>query len=73
MEIGLYTFGERTPHWADGRSISAQQRLQDILAAAKLADQAGFDVFAIDGLALEAFGDLLLADQQSGTCYFGPD
>jgi alkanesulfonate monooxygenase SsuD/methylene tetrahydromethanopterin reductase-like flavin-dependent oxidoreductase (luciferase family) len=47
MEIGLYTFGERTPHWADGRAISAQQRLQEILAAAKLADQAGFAVFAV--------------------------
>ena len=47
MEIGLYTFGERTPHWADGGAISAQQRLQEILAAAKLADQAGFDVFAV--------------------------
>jgi probable LLM family oxidoreductase len=47
MEFGLYTFGERTPHWADGRTISGQQRLQEILAAAKLADQAGFDVFAV--------------------------
>jgi probable LLM family oxidoreductase len=47
MEFGLYTFGERTPHWADGVSISAEQRLQDILAAAKLADQAGFEVFAV--------------------------
>jgi probable LLM family oxidoreductase len=47
MEFGLYTFGERTPHWAGGGSISAQQRLQEILAAAKLADQAGFDVFAV--------------------------
>jgi probable LLM family oxidoreductase len=47
MEFGLYTFGERTPHWADGGAISAQQRLQDILAAAKLADDAGFDVFAV--------------------------
>jgi probable LLM family oxidoreductase len=47
MEFGLYTFGERTPHWADGGAISAQQRLQDILAAARLADQAGFDVFAV--------------------------
>jgi probable LLM family oxidoreductase len=46
MEIGLYTFGERTPG-ADGKAISAQQRLQDILAAAKLADQAGLDVFAL--------------------------
>ena len=47
MEFGLYTFGERTPHWADGVSISAEQRLRDILSAAKLADQAGFDVFAV--------------------------
>src|SRR5262245_59954917 len=46
MEIGLYTFGERTPG-ADGKAISAQQRLHDILAAAKLADQAGLDVFAL--------------------------
>jgi probable LLM family oxidoreductase len=47
MDIGLYTFGERTPHWVDGRAVSAQQRLQDILAAARLADQAGFAVFAL--------------------------
>jgi probable LLM family oxidoreductase len=47
MDIGLYTFGERTPHWADGRAVSAQQRLQEILAAARLADQAGFAVFAL--------------------------
>ena len=47
MDIGLYTFGERTPHWAEGRAVSAQQRLQDILAAARLADQAGFAVFAL--------------------------
>jgi len=47
MEIGLYTFGELTPHWVDGRPISAQQRLQEVLAAAKLADQVGLDVFAV--------------------------
>ena len=47
MEFGLYTFGERTPHWSDGASVSGQQRLQEILAAARLADQAGFDVFAV--------------------------
>jgi probable LLM family oxidoreductase len=47
MEIGLYTFGELTPHWTDGKRISAQQRLQEILAAAKLADKAGLDVFAV--------------------------
>jgi probable LLM family oxidoreductase len=47
VEIGLYTFGELTPHWADGKPISARQRLQEILAAAKLADAAGLDVFAV--------------------------
>ena len=47
MEIGLYTFGELTPHWRDGMPISAQQRLQEILAAAGMADQAGLDVFAL--------------------------
>src|SRR5262245_30687772 len=47
MEIGLYTFGELTPHWADGRRIGAEQRLKEVLAAAKLADEAGFAVFAL--------------------------
>jgi probable LLM family oxidoreductase len=47
MEIGLYTFGELTPHWVDGKPISAQQRLREVLAAAKLADQVGLDVFAV--------------------------
>jgi probable LLM family oxidoreductase len=47
MQIGLYTFGELTPHWIDGGRISAQQRLQEILAAAKLADTTGLDVFAV--------------------------
>jgi probable LLM family oxidoreductase len=47
MEIGLYTFGELTPRWTDGKAISAQQRLQEVIAAAKLADEAGFAVFAL--------------------------
>jgi len=46
MEFGLYTFGERTPQ-ADGHAVRAEQRLREILAAARLADQAGFDVFAV--------------------------
>jgi len=46
MEFGLYTFGERTPQ-ADGHAVRAEQRLREILAAAKLADQAGLDVFAV--------------------------
>jgi probable LLM family oxidoreductase len=47
MEFGLYTFGECTPQGPDGSAVSAEQRLREILAAAKLADQAGFEVFAV--------------------------
>ena len=47
FELGLYTFGELTPDPQTGKAIGAQQRLADILAAAKLADEAGLDVFAV--------------------------
>ena len=47
FELGLYTFGELTPDARTGKAISARQRLADILAAAKLADAAGLDVFAV--------------------------
>jgi probable LLM family oxidoreductase len=47
MEFGLYTFGEMTPHWQTGKVVGTQQRLKEIIAAAKLADEAGFDVFAL--------------------------
>jgi probable LLM family oxidoreductase len=47
MELGLYTFGDITPDPATGRTISAQQRYAEVLAAAKLADEAGLDVFGV--------------------------
>jgi probable LLM family oxidoreductase len=47
MEIGLYTFGDLTPQGTDGRLSNAAQRLQEIIAAARLADDAGLDVFAL--------------------------
>jgi probable LLM family oxidoreductase len=47
MEFGLFTFGDLTPDRGTGRTISARQRLDEILAAAKLADEAGFDVFGL--------------------------
>lgn len=46
FEFGLYSFGDLTPAQA-GQPGGAQRRLSEILAAAKLADGAGFDVFAI--------------------------
>jgi probable LLM family oxidoreductase len=47
FELGLYTFGELTPDASTGKAIGARRRLADILAAAKLADDAGLDVFAV--------------------------
>jgi alkanesulfonate monooxygenase SsuD/methylene tetrahydromethanopterin reductase-like flavin-dependent oxidoreductase (luciferase family) len=47
LELGLYTFGDITPDPNSGRAISVPQRYAEILAAAKLADEAGLDVFGI--------------------------
>jgi probable LLM family oxidoreductase len=47
VEIGIFTFGDLTPDRATGRTISAEQRLQEILAAAKLADELGLDVYGV--------------------------
>lgn len=47
FEFGLYTFGDLIPDPQTGRVISAQQRLQEIVAAARLADEAGLDVFGV--------------------------
>lgn len=47
MEIGIYTFGETTPDPATGRTISARQRLRDLMEEIELADRVGLDVFAI--------------------------
>jgi len=45
MEIGIYTFGD-LPAGARG-SQAARQRLKEIVAAAKLADEAGLHVFGV--------------------------
>lgn len=45
MEIGIYTFGD-LPAGARGPQ-AAQQRLQEIIAAARLADEAGLHVFGV--------------------------
>ena len=47
MELGIYTFGDITPDPHTGRAVSVSQRYAEIVAAAKLADEAGLDVFAI--------------------------
>jgi probable LLM family oxidoreductase len=47
MELGIYTFGDITPNPNTGRAIGVSQRYAEILAAAKLADDAGLDVFGV--------------------------
>jgi probable LLM family oxidoreductase len=47
MEIGLFTFGDLTPDRVTGQVPSAHQRLREVIAAAKLADDLGLDVFAV--------------------------
>jgi len=47
MELGVYTFAEATPDPATGRTISAADRLRDLLEEIELADQVGLDVFGV--------------------------
>ena len=47
MEIGVITLGEFLTDPQNGRKISAQQRVQEIVQAAQLADEAGLDVFGV--------------------------
>jgi alkanesulfonate monooxygenase SsuD/methylene tetrahydromethanopterin reductase-like flavin-dependent oxidoreductase (luciferase family) len=47
FELGLFTFGDLMPKAPAGKAVGAQQRLAEILAAAKLADASGLDVFAV--------------------------
>ncbi|MBA2683897.1 MAG: LLM class flavin-dependent oxidoreductase [Gemmatimonadaceae bacterium] len=46
MEIGIYTFAERTPD-ASGHLLSGEQRLADLIEEMELADQLGLDVFGV--------------------------
>ncbi|ALC92290.1 luciferase [Bacillus sp. FJAT-18017] len=47
FEIGLYTLGDICPDPHTGQTISAGERLKEIMAAAKLADEAGLDIFGV--------------------------
>ncbi|MGZ4269446.1 MAG: LLM class flavin-dependent oxidoreductase [Solirubrobacteraceae bacterium] len=47
MQLGIYTFAERTPDPATGHVVSAEQRLRDLVEEIELADQVGLDVFGV--------------------------
>lgn len=47
MEIGLYTLGDHIFNPLDGQRLSAQERIKQIIEMAKLAEQAGLDIFSV--------------------------
>ena len=47
MELGIYTFAERTRDPRTGHVVSPDQRLRDLLEEIELADQVGLDVFGV--------------------------
>jgi len=60
MEIGIYTFGDRTPDPKTGKVISPQQRMHDLIEEAELADQVGLDVFGVVNIIVLIYLFLLL-------------
>jgi probable LLM family oxidoreductase len=47
MEIGIYSFVERTPDPRSGEVVAPEERMRDLLEEIELADQVGLDVFGI--------------------------
>ncbi|WP_416826323.1 LLM class flavin-dependent oxidoreductase [Ectobacillus polymachus] len=47
MEIGIYTFGDVIKNKQTGERRNSHQRIKEIIEAAKLADEAGLDIFGI--------------------------
>jgi probable LLM family oxidoreductase len=47
MELGISTFAEVSPEGVAGKAEQSYQRMQELLAEAKLADEIGLDVFAV--------------------------
>jgi probable LLM family oxidoreductase len=47
MELGISSFAEITPDQITGKTISAYQRMLDLMEEIELADQVGLDVYAL--------------------------
>ncbi|MGE6348779.1 LLM class flavin-dependent oxidoreductase [Bacillus mycoides] len=47
IEFGLYSIGDHILNPHDGSKISAEKRIHELIGTAKLADEAGIDVFAV--------------------------
>lgn len=47
MELGFYTFGDLVVNPTTGRAVSAPERMRQMLALAKLTEEAGLDVLSV--------------------------
>ena len=47
FELGIYHFGELAPDPVTGRPPAPGMRIRELIEQAKIADQAGLDVFAV--------------------------
>lgn len=47
FEFGIYTLGDLVCDCHTGQTISPRQRMDEVIAAAKLADEAGLDIFGV--------------------------
>jgi probable LLM family oxidoreductase len=47
FEIGIYTLGDIVPDPYTGKVVNTRQRLQEIVESAKIAEEAGLDVFGV--------------------------
>lgn len=70
LEFGLMTLGDHLPNPSTGQMISAEQRIHEIIEYAKLAEQAGIDLFGIgeshqEGFATQAHAVVLSAVAQA--------
>src|SRR5690606_33673153 len=49
MELGIYSFGERTPDPETGQVISPEERVRRLLEEIEVADQVGLAGFGVGG------------------------
>lgn len=47
FELGIYTLADIGPDPLTGHTVSAKQRVEDIIKAAQLADESGLDIFGV--------------------------
>jgi len=47
FEIGIYSLADMGPNPITGETITPKERIQEIIEAAKLADEAGLDIFGV--------------------------